>query len=132
MTIEPPSGVKLNHLTPVETETTSDGLLFIIDWEYTKDNAKDGDYTVTMETSYDGNNTVTNTSTFKMTIPKAAVTDLSNTPKGPLIILGALVGVGVVAVVVYINRKRIFRPKTSTKGKQTKKQEKKKSDEDQD
>ena len=118
MTITAPPGVKLNHLTPVDTQTTEDGLLFVIDWAFTKDNAKDGEYTVTMQASYDGNNTVTNTSKFFLVIPKEAVTDLSNTPTQPLIIIGALAGVGGVVIAVYLNRRKIFKgkavPKTKT------------------
>ncbi len=128
MTITPPPGVKLEHLTPVETETTEDGLQFIIDWEFTKDNAKDGEYTVTMQASYDGNNTVTNTSKFFLKIPKEAVTDLSNTPTQPLIIVGALAGVGGVVIAVYLNRRKIFKGKTVSKAKPATKQKVKKAD----
>jgi hypothetical protein len=117
MTLEPPSGVKMDHLTPVETQTTSQGLLFVVDWDYTKDNGKDGYYTVTMSASYDGNNTVTNTSKFFLKIPKAAVTDLSNTPRQPLIIGGALAGVAAVVVLVFVFRKKIFKGKAAPKTK---------------
>jgi hypothetical protein len=117
MTITPPPGVKLEHLTPVQTQTTEEGLQFVVDWAFTKDNAKDGEYTVTMQASYDGNNTVTNTSTFNLVIPKAPVTDLNNTPLQPLIIVGALAGVCGVVIVVYMNRKKIFKPKGGLKGK---------------
>ena len=128
MTITPPEGVKLKHLTPVETSTTSDGLLFVVDWEFTKDNAKDGEYTVSMTAGYDNNNTVTNTSKFFLKIPREAVTDLSNTPRQPLIIGGALAAVAGVLVVIYINRKKIFKGKAAPKGKQVVKQKIKKAE----
>ena len=117
MSLEPPVGVKMNHLTPVETQSTDQGLLFVVDWDYSKDNAKDGEYTVTMQASYDGNNTVTNTSRFFLKIPKAAVTDLNNTPRQPLIIGGALAGVAAVVVVVFVFRKKIFKSKSAPKTK---------------
>jgi hypothetical protein len=128
MNITGPPGVKLEHLTPVETQTTEDGLQFVIDWAFTKDNAKDGEYTVSMQASYDGNNTVTNTSKFFLVIPKEAVTDLNNTPRGPLIIVGALAGVGGVVIAVYLNRKKIFKGKTAPKVKPVSKPKVKKAE----
>lgn len=135
--ITPPSGGTMKHLGKVNPQSTTEGLAFSLVWNYTKDNAKDGFYTITMDASYDGNTTFTNTSKYYVYIPRKAVTGFENTPMQPLIIGSVALAVIFIGFAVYYNRKKIFKnryagSKAGSKDKGPKARPKREKDEEAD
>jgi hypothetical protein len=134
--ITPPQGGNMKHMGKVNPQETSDGLTFSVVWNYTKDNAKDGFYTITMDVSYGGNTTpFTNTSKYYVYIPRKAVTGFENTPMQPLIIGSVALAVIFIGFAIYYNRKKIFKnryagSKASSKDKGPKAKPKREKDEE--
>jgi len=111
MTITPPQKGEFKTYTNATGTKTIDGILFNVDWEFTKDKAKDGKYTVTLDLSYDGNLTFSNTTSFELDVPEKSVTDISQTPKEPFIAIGIIV---VVCLLLFIaHKKGLFKRKKS-------------------
>jgi hypothetical protein len=124
MTITPPKDGEVKSLGKVEGLKTADGILYNVEWEYLKDKkAKSGEYTITLEASYDGTQVFTNTSKFTIEVPKRSVTDISQTPKEPFIIIGVVVLIIVVVLIGY--KKGLFKrraPKAMKRGVPAKKE----------
>ena len=134
LTVTPPPKGEFKTYSNATGTKTAEGILFNVDWEYTEDKAQDGKYTVTLELSYDGNLTFSNTTSFELDVPEKAVTDISQTPIKPFIIVGVVVLVGVLFFFAY--KKGLFKkgrprpkgkgakpkakPKAAPKGKRTK------------
>jgi hypothetical protein len=119
LTVTPPPKGEFKTYSNATGTKTAEGVLFNVDWEYVEDKAKDGKYTVTLELSYDGNLTFSNTTSFELDVPEKAVTDISQTPIKPFIIIGVFVLVGVLVFFAY--KKGLFKKrKTRPKGKKTK------------
>jgi len=103
MTITPPEKGEFKTYSNATGTKTADGILFNVDWEFTKDKAKDGKYTVTLELSYDGNVTFSNTTSFELDVPEKTVTDISGTPKESFIIVGVVV---VICLLLFVAHKK--------------------------
>jgi len=118
LTITPPVDCNMKTLSEVDTHETDEGTIFSVDWDYLKDKGKDGDYKITMAVSYDGNFSFTNSSKIYIEVPHKSVTNLNETPKQPLIIGSAGIGVLLVGLTVYFNRRTLFKKRyASTKSK---------------
>lgn len=110
LTITPPKDGEVRSLSEVDATKTDDGIIFSRDWDYNKDKAKDGKYTVTMEVRY-GQNTTTfsNTTSFDIDVPEKPVTDLGDTPINPAVAALAVIGIVVVVLAIYLNRRGYFK-----------------------
>jgi len=115
MTIQPPVGCEIAHTSKVDVRKTDEGLMFSVDWNYTKDKTENGDFIITMLASYDGNRTFTNTSTYYIKVPHKQVTGIEETPMQPLVLGSVGFGLILVSLAVYVNRKAIFKGRFASK-----------------
>jgi hypothetical protein len=116
--ITPPPGGQMKHLGQADSSKTDDGIMFSIDWDYTKEKKlKDGLYKVAMTATYDGNFTFSNSTSFNIDVPDVPITDLQPPELNPYVVGGAAVALVIVILAIYLNRRKIFRGKLKRKGK---------------